>query len=220
MNRWILGVDFGQRNDRTALAAIEVVPYVPVDVPDAAPARKPFLVLRGLHRIPLNMPYPEQCSFIAALVEGTADLSGADVIVDATGVGVAVSDSLREVLRRGFTELTITGGAQATQEGRRLSVPKRDLVSRLAVCMQSRRLRVSDNLSDAVALLDELGNFGVNIGDLGRDVYGARSGHDDLVLATSYAVWLAERGSQGAIWLEFLRRQTANLAPQPQVPPR
>jgi hypothetical protein len=209
VNRWILGVDFGQRNDRTALAAIEVVPYEPVDVADAATSRKPFLDLRYLHRIPLNLPYPEQCSFIAGLVEGTAELERADVVVDATGVGVAVSDSLREVLPRGFTELTITGGAQASQEGRRLSVPKRDLVSRLAVAMQSRRLRVSAGLSDAVALFDELGNFGVNISAAGSDVYGARSGHDDLVLATSYAVWMADRGGTTAVWMEFMRRQAA-----------
>jgi hypothetical protein len=209
VNRWILGVDFGQRNDRTALAGIEVVPYEPVDAVDALKHRKPFLDVRYLHRIPLNMPYPEQCSFIAGLVDQTEELVRADVVVDATGVGVAVSDSLREVLPRGFTELTITGGAQASREGRRLSVPKRDLVSRLAVAMQSRRLRVSHGLSDAVALFDELGNFGVNISAAGSDVYGARSGHDDLVLATSYAVWLADRGGSSQVWLEYARRRAA-----------
>jgi hypothetical protein len=90
----------------------------------------------------------------------------------------------------------------------------------LAVAMQSRRLRVSAGLPEAVALLDELGNFGVNISAAGSDVYGARSGHDDLVLATSYAVWLAERGGHGQAWLEFLRRRTVDLASQPQERPR
>ena len=209
MNRWILGIDFGQRNDRTALAAIEVVPHEPVDVADAATSRKPFLDLRYLYRIPRNTPYPQQCSYIASVVEGYAELVNADVIVDATGVGVAVSDSLREVLPRGFTELTITGGSQVSQEGRRLSVPKRDLMSRVAVAMQSRRLRVSDGLDEAAAMVDEFNNFGVNISDSGSDTYGARTGHDDLVLATSYAVWLADRGGSSQVWLEYMRRRAA-----------
>ncbi|OIQ84061.1 hypothetical protein GALL_341410 [mine drainage metagenome] len=210
MNRWILGVDFGQRSDRTALAGVEVVPCEDVDV-DAdglvTTARKPYLDVRYLHRLPLNMAYPDQCAFIANLVEGTPELARAEVVVDATGVGVAVADSLREVMRRGFKELSITGGAQATQDGNRISVPKRDLVSRLAVAMQSRRLRVSPGLPEAAALFDELGNFGVNISDTGSDSYGARTGHDDLVLATSYAVYLADQPDHGLAWLAYLRRQ-------------
>lgn len=205
-----MGVDFGQRNDRTALAGVEVVPCEDVDaLGQVTTSRKPFLDVRYLNRLPLNMPYPDQCALIAALVQSTAELVHADVVVDATGVGVAVSDSLREVLRRPFKELSITGGVRAGQDGNRISVPKRDLVSRLGVAMQSRRLRVSPGLTDAAALFDELGNFGVSISDAGNDAYGARTGHDDLVLATSYAVWLADNQDHGQVWLEWMRRKTA-----------
>lgn len=206
MNRWVLGVDFGQRADRTALAGLEIVPQE---------GAKPFLDLRYLHRLPVGMTYPEQCVFIASLVDQTPELAGADVIVDATGVGVAVVDSLRDVLHRGFTALTITGGREVVRDGQRLSVPKRDLISRLAVAMQSRRLRVSPGLPEAVALYAELGAFGVSISDSGADSYGARSGHDDLVLAVSYAVWSADYEAGNArAWVEYYRRQVAGQQAQ------
>lgn len=201
MTRWCVGVDFGRQSDRTAIAALELLPSVGDDWV------RPFLDVRYLHRLPVGTPYPEQCSFIAELVDGTPELRRADVIVDATGVGVAVSDSLREVMGRPFTELTITGGRVVKADGRKLSVPKKDLVSRLAVAMQQRRLRVSPGLDEADALYKELGAFSVSISESGSDSYGAKTGHDDLVLAVSYAVWKADARGQGAAFMEYARRE-------------
>jgi hypothetical protein len=73
-------------------------------------------------------------------------------------------------------------------------VPKRDLVSGVQVAMQAGRLRVAPGLREWPALRDELANFRYTISESGHDSYGARSGkHDDLVLATSLAVWAATR---------------------------
>lgn len=205
MNRWVVGVDFGQRSDRTAVAAIEVVPFVPTE---EAPFPKPQLQVRWLHRYPVGMDYPTQCALLAGMLDGTPELERAEVIVDATGVGVAVVDTLREHLRRPFTELSITGGSKAKTEGHRRSVPKRDLVSRLAVVLQQRRLWVSPTMTEAPVLRAELDNFAVNISDNGSDTFGAKSGHDDLVLALSYAVWLTELPSQGTAFLEHMKNES------------
>ena len=196
MSTWTLGIDFGQRNDQTAIAGLEIT---------AVENAKSLLALRYLHRLPVGMTYPHQCAFIGALVESTPEFERARIAVDATGVGVAVVDQLREHLPRGFTELTITAGATRSRDGNRLSVPKRDLVSRLAVVMQARRLKVAAALEEAADLFGELASFGVTISDSGHDSYGATTGHDDLVLAVSYAVWLAEDTGHGAVWMEYLR---------------
>lgn len=202
---WFVGVDFGRNGDRTAIAAVESVP-APPDANRRLP--RPFLDVRFLDRLPLGMPYPEQISRLAGLLEHD-ELGGARLAVDATGVGVAVADLMREQLRSPFTEIVITGGAQVIVDGSRQSVPKRDLISRLAVAMQARRLRVSPGLPDAEALRSELANFGVKISDSGSDSYGSRTGHDDLVLAVSYAVWVASSGGQGDAFLESWQRRAA-----------
>lgn len=208
VQRWCIGIDFGKRSDRTAIAAVQLV-----DVPGAGGVRfpKPELQLRFLERLPVELPYPVQCSRIAALIDLTSDFAHAEVAVDATGVGIAVADMLREVMRRPFTELTISSGARVLEDGSRVSVPKRDLASVLAVVMQQGRLRVAEALPDAVALYDELGQFEVKVSESGHDSYEAKAGHDDLVLATAYAVWLAERGSgpgSSSAWVRYLRRST------------
>jgi hypothetical protein len=205
MSDWIVGVDFGRQNDRTAVAAIEMVPAASLD--DGSRSRT-WLDLRHLERFPVGMPYPDQCSRLAALLEGTSAFEGrARLVVDATGVGVAVADELRTVLTRAFVELTITGGSHVQEDGRRMSVPKRDLVSRLAVTMQQRRIRIPRGLPEYATLYDELQAFSVTITDAGTDVYGARKGHDDLVLAVSYAVWLAERTSSFELAMALVRSQ-------------
>ena len=213
---WCVGIDFGKQSDRTAIAALEVVPREP---DGDSRKRKPWLDVRFLQRLPVGLAYPDQCAQLAGLILNTAELARAQVAVDATGVGVAVSDILREHLPNGFTEISITGGAQTVIDGHRASIPKRDLVSRVNVVMQGRRLRVAKGLPDAAALYEELRNFEARISDAGHDSYSARSGHDDLIMATSYAVWLAEGDRNGAsAWTDYYRRAAEKLT-QPAAPP-
>jgi hypothetical protein len=95
----------------------------------------------------------------------------------------------------------------------RHSVPKRDLISRLSVVMGQRRLKVSSDLPLAKDLLDEFGRFGVTISATGHDSYAATSGHDDLVLALSYAVYLAERGNGARAWIAYARDEAVATSP-------
>jgi hypothetical protein len=216
MGEWFCGVDFGQRNDRTAVCVLEKVAR-----PDeAGRALKPFLDVRHLQRLPIGQGYPDQVAWLTAFLSEHEVLRRARLVVDATGVGVAVVDLLRDSLRRGFTALTITSGNEPTKDGDRVGVPKRDLVSRVAVALQSRRLRVAPDLGDAKELLRELEQFGVTITDTGRDTYGARNGHDDLVMAVSYAVWQAEcGGSSPSDWARLYAHRQAVAPAQPHPEP-
>ena len=91
---------------------------------------------------------------------------------------------------------TITAGQAATREGGGWHVPKRELVAVLQILLQSERLKVAQALPEAATLVRELLGFQVKITAAANDVYGTwREGaHDDLVLATALACWVAERG--------------------------
>jgi hypothetical protein len=96
--------------------------------------------------------------------------------------------------------VTITGGNEVTGGGRVYSVPKRDLVSALAVLLQSDRLQVAEAIPEAAILVKEMLNFKVKITAAAHDTYGAwREGtHDDLVLAVALTCWYRERFARAA----------------------
>jgi hypothetical protein len=198
-----VGLDLGQSADYTALAVVE-------DVEKEGPAGKEekFLHLRHLERYPLRTPYPEQAGRVARLMrdeklvtetrypwEPTVYRKVPELVVDATGVGRAVTDLLKE---RGlwFKAVTITGGDAAKYSGRGASVPKRDLVAALEVPFHSGTLKVAEGLELWPALRAELLNFRRKINlKTAHDSYEhwRESDHDDLVLAAALACWWATR---------------------------
>ena len=68
-------------------------------------------------------------------------------------------------------------------------VPKRDLIVGLQVAFQKRWLEVARRDPLAPALLEELYAVEMGFSALGREQYGARVGHDDLVMAVALAWW-------------------------------
>src|SRR4051812_12676662 len=112
-----VGVDLRQSADYTAVAVVE-------EAKEANPAGRveDALHLRHLERYPLRTPYPEQADRIARLMRSKELISETRVpweptvfrkpptlVVDATGVGKAVTDLLKERGLR-FKAVTITGG--------------------------------------------------------------------------------------------------------------
>jgi hypothetical protein len=117
------------------------------------------------------------------------------LVVDATRVGRPVIDMMQKAGLRPIA-ITITGGFD---ENRVLSndwrIPKRNLVSTLAVLLQSGRLKVAPDLAEGETFVSELSNFKVKISAAGHDSYNAwrESIHDDLVLSVALAAWFGER---------------------------
>jgi len=211
----IIGVDLGQQRDYTAISVIERE-----HVPTGAmyndeynyrgrwiyAARQPVRLeyrVRHLERPALGMPYPDQ---VARIIELVKAIGGEIVlVVDATGVGLPVTDMLWARLRREIEEtdiyitrcnVTITGGDAVTRTLGGVRVPKRDLISAPLVLMQNGQLKIAEGLSLRDTLVKELLNFRVKINiSTAHDSYETwREGdHDDLVLSVALACWAGER---------------------------
>jgi hypothetical protein len=201
--RFYVGLDLGQSNDYTALAVVE-------DLEETNRAGRPErnLHLRHLERYPLRTPYPEQADRVARLVrseelvsetrvpwEPTVYRRAPELVVDATGVGKAVTDLLKERGLR-FKAVTITGGDATKYSVRGASVPKRDLVAALEVPFHSGTLKVAEGLDLWSTLKEELLTFRRKINlKTAHDSYEhwRETDHDDLVLAAALACWWARR---------------------------
>jgi len=159
---------------------------------------RPVLDVRHLERLPLGTPYPK---VVERVRQALAQLSTYRValVVDATGVGMPVVDMLAQA-GLGPIAISITGGNSVSTEWgdwnvRRISVPKRDLVSTVQVLLQNQRLRIAEALPEATTLRKELVAFKVKISLNAHDSYGndwREAPHDDLVLAVALPCWYRE----------------------------
>jgi hypothetical protein len=211
---YFLGLDLGQSNDYTALAIIHAG-----HERNADGTIDSFLRLRHLERYPLGTPYTDVADGVAALMRSDALNSyefdpasmrngppGVSLVVDKTGVGVAVTDLLKERGLR-FTSVTIHGGERATRNGREHSVPKLDLVAALEVPFHSEKLKVAEGLPLWPTLREELHNFrrkqNRKSGHVSAE-HWRETDHDDLVLAAALACWGASR-KRGQSKLKVIR---------------
>jgi hypothetical protein len=186
MSSFFLGLDLGQAQDPTALAAVERL--------ETLNGTNAHYHVRHLERAPLGMPYTGIVSRVGDLLGRDPLCGGTRLVVDATGVGAPVVDLL---IQAGTSPVavTITAGETVSRDGAAYRVPKRDLVSVLQVLLQSGRLKIADAIPEARLLVQEMLAFRVKITTNAHDTYGAwREGaHDDLVLAVALACWYGEQ---------------------------
>jgi hypothetical protein len=168
----ILGVDLGQVQDYTAFAVVEA---------------GDTLQLRHIERLPLGTPYTAVVGRIEGLQES---ISPCQVVLDSTGVGRPVLDSLRAIGLNPIA-VSITAGQKVRIEDGFYYIPKRLLVRALVTALEGDRLKFAKSMPMAGALMRELAEFKVKISDRGHDSYNAAQGHDDLVIAVGLAVWWA-----------------------------
>lgn len=206
--RYFVGLDLGQQNDFTAICVLERIPR-----PDESDG--PELHIRHLERF-RDVLYPDVAERVAGLM-GSPQLAGdARLLVDATGVGPAVTDIFT---KRGlaFTGVHVHGGESVTRSGGVVRVPKRDLVYALLATFQSGRLRIAASLELAPTLKAELLNFKIKTNaTTGHDSYEAwrENDHDDLVFAASLTAWAADRTPRPARHWGRGARQDAKAAPR------
>jgi hypothetical protein len=209
------GLDLGQSNDYTALA---IVQRVPTHDPQTG-KHGVDLHLRHLERYPLKASYTDIADSVRDLLTGppfTDNIrdglrvrrASTELVVDKTGVGVAVTDLLKERRLR-FIGVTITGlGQKVNRNGiRAYSVPKQDLVAALEVPFHKGTLKVAKGLEGWGKLREELLNFrrkqntktGYNSYEHWREC-----DHDDLVLAAALACWKATYQRKGTARLKVV----------------
>ncbi len=213
---YYVGLDLGQSADHTALAMIQKVP-----VYDAKTGKhSKELHLKHLERYPLKTPYTDFADQVKSLLSGPpfttpALLNGrlarptTELIVDKTGVGVAVTDLLKE-RRLNYIAVTITGlGQKVNRHGtREYSVPKQDLVSALEVPFHKGTLKVAKGLEGWPKLREELLNFRRKQNTRTAHIsyeHWRESDHDDLVLAAALACWKATYKRKGTTKLRVIR---------------
>jgi hypothetical protein len=154
---------------------------------------EPPLRVRHLERLPLGTSYPDVVAHIKSLMgrpELPADSTA--LVVDATGCGRPVIDMMRLAGLRPVA-VTITAGTATTYdlEDGSCRVPKRDLISVVAVLLEQRRLEIAEALPEAATLKRELGTFRRRVTRDGDDTYSSwrEADHDDLVLSVALAAW-------------------------------
>jgi hypothetical protein len=179
----LFGIDPGQAHDPTAVALIEW-----------DTDKDPTYRLRGLHRFRLGTSYTDIPRALASRLASEPLKGHVAVVIDATGVGAPVVDHFRnEINDVPIYAITITGGANVTGTNKEPHVPKRDLISTTSVIFEQKRIRVAASMRDSETLRDELLAYRRSTSERGTDTYAAASsGHDDLVLALSLALWTAE----------------------------
>jgi hypothetical protein len=200
---YIIGCDLGQANDFTALSILERHRVTSTtdeqrgfEPPTSITRTRNVFHLRHLQRLRLGTSYVDVCDIVATMLKSLPPAKQRPaLVVDATGTGRPVIDVMTKAGLRPIA-ITITGGFD---ENRVLSndwrIPKRNLVSTLAVLLQSGRLKVAPDLAEGETFVSELSNFKVKISASGHDSYNAwrESVHDDLVLSVALAAWWGER---------------------------
>jgi hypothetical protein len=181
-----IGLDLGAVDDYSACSVVEVT-----NIEQPGEAR---YEVRHLER--WRQPYPSIIPLVLDIV-GRLPAERRLLLVDATGVGLAVVQMMR-LADLDLLGITITAGDQTGRNAAGITVPKVSLVGALQVVMQTHRLKVASGLPDGRTLATELQAFTRRQNPVtGRNQYAAwREGeHDDLVLAVSMAVWHGENRS-------------------------
>lgn len=180
--RFAAGLDLGQQQDYSALVVVE----------RTSDGSRWSHSVRHIERW-RGKPYPVVVAEVGRVLGRRPLGPDTDLRVDATGVGRAVLDLLRQAHAEGHVpcyprEITITGADEPGQGGR--TIPKRDLIAHLEVLLATNRLRVASELVLARALREELAGFRAKVTATGHATYEAGgSSHDDLVIATALATW-------------------------------
>jgi hypothetical protein len=157
------------------------------------------LAIRHLERVKLGTPYPQIVRRVREVTRSGALQGRCTLVADGTGVGAAVMDLLRDAdLGCEVLAVTITGGEEPGRSRWAYHVPKKDLVARLRVLLETGELRIAKGLREAGRLTEEMMAMRGKVTGAGRRTYGAGGeAHDDLVLAVALACWGARLGEVG-----------------------
>lgn len=196
---YFAGLDVGQVNDWTAIAILERLqprthyPHIP-QMADEVAKLAVRLDLRHLERIPLGTLYPEQVVMVQRILRDPR-VDGVRTFMDMTGCGRPVYDMFKAAGLPNLSGIMITGTqGEAKRMPYGFNVGKAELVNRVQVEMQTGRLRLGRRVQHVDKLVRELKEFRAKPTAAGHMTFNAREGqNDDLILATSYAVFGALR---------------------------
>lgn len=184
------GLDLGQLSDYSALVTLEQTTRPDPDNPGKS---LNHFDVRHIHRWKLQTPYTQVVADLRDWFAGTV-LRGSPLIVDRTGVGVAVVDMILGAdVPADVRAYTITAGSKPGDG----TVPKIDLVGVVMAALGTDRLRFARGLEYTATLTEELRAFRMKVTADRNETFAAwrERDHDDLVLALALALWYGERNA-------------------------
>jgi len=200
---FFVGVDLGQRRDRTAIVVLEraVAASNHRSPLTFAPDHRTTITVRNLQRFPLDTPYTVIVESIHRLAQKLAASARCAVIVDATGVGLPIVDALRAPAARwSLMPVIISHADREAHADGFWRVPKRDLMARLQIAFDFEELAISGHLEERETLVEELTAMRATIRSSGRTRYESPGDlHDDLALALSLAWWGVDTHRHGQV---------------------
>ena len=205
---YTLSVDLGKEGDYTAYVIQETVPIgrrvrTTLDIQTEKPGRQEvdyIASIRYIERPDVGTPYPSIVERTKILMATPPFAGNMLLVVDVTGVGIAVLDWLR---REGLQPIGIN--IHAGEEVREnkyggFSVPKFQIAYSLQLLAYQHRLKISpgmglpkEDLTEA--LKKEIENFKGKISKRGNATFEAwrETDHDDITLAAGMGTWLFNR---------------------------
>jgi hypothetical protein len=196
-----IGLDLGQLKDHTAAAVVRRSLAIDDRGFPGRDSRGRLLYrfdVSAIRRYPLGTSYTSIVDHVVAQVRRPEMGRRPRLVVDGTGVGVAVVEMFRSALKP-FGEsvecyaVTITAGHAVTWTHRfNAHVAKIQLVGCIRAALESGRLKAPPGLEHAETLRRELQDFQIKVTDSAHETFSAREGaHDDLVLAVALPIWLS-----------------------------
>lgn len=154
-----------------------------------------LMQVRHLERYPLGTNYAAVADRVAAIM---TRLESATLLADATGVGTAAVDMLRE-RNVPYVGISIHGGTAIRRTNDGYNVPKAQLVAALATALEGGALKVAKDIPLAGVLAGELGTFKRKQSRRGhvRFEHGSATEHDDLLMSLCLACWGVSVGFAG-----------------------
>jgi hypothetical protein len=238
-----VGCDLGKLTDNTALSILtrSLAVNSLTGLPEKS-VRGFYLYrweARALKRYKLGTPYLAIVADVLRICDRRELRPAPRLVLDATGVGVAVTEMFTRALvdfpdvECHTISITAGEGASAVTNLTRANmvargqwrVSKIQLIGAIREVLESRRFKVSKDpitgkpIEFAEVLVKELTNFREKITESANLTYEARQGqHDDLVLATCLPIWLGSqpfcqmRTQSGLETPDYLRpRELASL---------
>jgi hypothetical protein len=210
-----VGVDLGKLTDPTALTimARSLAVNAATGLPERTTLGLPMYrwECRALKRYKLGTPYLSIVADVLRICNRRELHPGVRLVLDATGVGVAVTEMFTRALvdfpdvechtisitaGEGFSAVSTLARSNMVARGQ-WRVSKIQLIAAIREVLESRRFKVSIDpatgkpIEFAEVLVRELTNFREKITESANLTYEARQGqHDDLVLATCLPIWL------------------------------
>jgi hypothetical protein len=194
----VVGLDLGKQKDPTAISVVEIVPrqsgeekvrsYDDGSV-DMEPVFEDVFAVRDFGTLPLGTAYPDVGRYVAEAIETIGQRNRKPwLVIDASGVGVAVTDIIRGYVgdRSWVSAATFVSGDsyKGGYGSPFITVGKMWMLGRLQALFQTGRIRLPQGEEWVEPLVRELMEYEVRQTESGTAVAGAfGSKHDDRVVA-------------------------------------